>query len=139
MIERGKDHLLFDGDCGVCVYFSEIARKMDARKGFIIEAYQSYPETELMEYGITYGQCAKNLQAITRKGRVYQGAFAVNYFLWRHFPWTLLAVLIYGLPPVLLFEIIGYRLVADNRRRISQWFGLNACLLRDHDRLKHQS
>ncbi len=139
MIERGKDYLLFDGDCGICTYSSEIAKRMDGNKRFIVEPYQAFAETELMKFGITYQQCARNLQAITRQGRVYQGAFAVNYFLWRHFPWPLLVILIYILPVLLLLEVIGYRLVANNRRRISQWLGMNACALRDYDSFKHQS
>lgn len=125
MIEEGKDYLLFDGDCGICTRAAEIARGMGDR--FVIEPYQVIPEIELKIFGITYDKCAKSLQVITRKGRVYSGAFAVNYFLWRHFPWSLLVVLIYALPVLLLIEIIGYRLVAKNRYRLSRWFGLQAC------------
>jgi predicted DCC family thiol-disulfide oxidoreductase YuxK len=125
MIEEGKDYLLFDGDCGICTRSAEIARGMDDR--FIIEPYQVFPEIELKIFGITYAKCAKNLQAITRKGRVYSGAFAVNYFLWQHFPWSLLVVLIYAVPVLLLIEIAGYRLIEKNRYRLSHWFGLKAC------------
>jgi predicted DCC family thiol-disulfide oxidoreductase YuxK len=127
MIEPGKDHMLFDGDCGICTRSGEIARRMDQR--FIIEPYQVHPEDELQKFGITYAKCAKNLQVITGSGRVYAGAFAVNYFLWRQFPWSLLVVLIYAVPVLLLLEVIGYRLVERNRYRLSQWFGLKACLL----------
>jgi predicted DCC family thiol-disulfide oxidoreductase YuxK len=129
MIGKGKDYLLFDGDCGICSYSAEIAKEMDAGRRFIVEPYQFYSESELMNYGIDYDQCSRNLQVITRKGGVYQGAFAVNCFLWHQFPWTLLVLLIYVVPVLLLLEVIGYRLVADNRHRISQWFGLKACLM----------
>jgi predicted DCC family thiol-disulfide oxidoreductase YuxK len=131
MIEPGKDYLLFDGDCGVCTYSSAIAGRMDDDGRFVIKPYQALAETELMKFGVTYEQCSKNVQVITRKGRVYQGAFGVNYFLWRKFPWSLLVFLIYALPVLLLLELIGYRLVAENRHRISQWLGMNACLLKD--------
>ncbi|MBO0720400.1 MAG: DUF393 domain-containing protein [Blastocatellia bacterium] len=125
MIEEGKDYLLFDGDCGICSRSAEIAGSMNRR--FIIEPYQNFPEIELKIFGISYSKCARSVQVITRKGRVYSGAFAVNYFLWQRFPWSLLVFLIYALPVLLLIEIIGYSLVAKNRRRLSRWFGLKAC------------
>ncbi|MCI0336167.1 MAG: DUF393 domain-containing protein [Acidobacteria bacterium] len=130
MIEPGKDYMLFDGDCGICTYSAEIVKKMDEDAQFIVEPYQAFPEDELKKFKITYEKCTKNLQVITSKGRVYAGAFAVNYFLWHQFPWSLLVILIYVLPVLLLFELIGYRLVQRNRYRLSQWFGLKACLLK---------
>ncbi len=129
MIEVGRDYLLFDGDCGICSYSAEICEQMDKRQQFTIRPYQSFSEAELAPYGISYADCNRKLQVITRRGRVYAGAFAVNYFLWRHYPWSLLVVLIYALPVLLLAEVIGYALVARYRRQLSQWFGLKACLL----------
>jgi predicted DCC family thiol-disulfide oxidoreductase YuxK len=130
-IEAGRDYLLFDGDCGVCTWSSEIARRMDRDGQFVIEPYQMFGEEELAKFGITYEQCSRAIQVITRKGRVHQGAFGVNYFLWQQgFPWSLGVMLIYAIPVMLLLEVIGYRLVASNRHRISQWFGMKACLLR---------
>ncbi|MGE0127502.1 MAG: thiol-disulfide oxidoreductase DCC family protein [Blastocatellales bacterium] len=126
-IEAVRDYLLFDGDCGVCAWSAEIAKRMDRQ--FIIEPYQMFDESELMRFGINYEKCSRALQVITRKGRVYAGAFGVNYFLWQRFPWSLLVFLIYAIPALLLFEVIGYRIVANNRHRISQWFGMRACLI----------
>ena len=34
------------------------------------------------------------------------------------------------LPVLLLLELIGYRIVANNRHRLSQWFGMKACLIK---------
>jgi predicted DCC family thiol-disulfide oxidoreductase YuxK len=121
--------LLFDGDCGICSYLAEVGERMDERRQFTIRPYQSFSEAELAQYGISYADCNRKLQAITRRGRVHAGAFAVNYFLWQQFPWSLLVVAIYALPVLLLAEVIGYALVARYRRRLSQWFGLKACLL----------
>lgn len=129
-IEAGRDYLLFDGDCGVCSWSAEIAKRMDRDPGFIIEPYQMFDESELRRFGIDYKKCSRALQVVTRKGRVYAGAFGVNYFLWKRFPWSLAVFLIYAIPPLLLFEVIGYRIVAENRHRISRWFGLQACLIR---------
>jgi predicted DCC family thiol-disulfide oxidoreductase YuxK len=129
LIEAGKDHLLFDGDCGVCTWSAEWVKRMDRDGQFIVEPYQMFAESELMRFGIDYQDCDRALQVITRRGRVHRGAFGVNYFLWRRFPWSLLVVLIYAIPILLVLELIGYRLVANHRHRISQWFGLKACLL----------
>ncbi len=130
-IEAGRDYLLFDGDCGICTYSAEIVKRMDRDKRLIVEPYQIFSEEELMRVGITYEQCSKAIQVITRKGRVYRGAFGLNYFLWQRFPWSLLVILIYAIPILLLLEIIGYRLIAINRHRISQWFGMKACWLKN--------
>ena len=106
---------------------------MDRDHNFIIEPYQVFDESELMRFGIDYEKCSRALQVITRKGRVYAGAFGVNYFLWRRFPWSLAVFLIYAIPVLLLFEVIGYRIVADNRHRISRRFGMKACLIKQSD------
>ena len=130
MIEPGRDYLLFDGDCGICTWSADVVKRMDRARRFIVEPYQMFAEQELGPYGISYEDCNRAIQVITRRGRVYAGAFGVNYFLWQQFPWSLLVILIYAIPVLLLFELIGYRLIANNRHRISQWFGMKACLLK---------
>jgi predicted DCC family thiol-disulfide oxidoreductase YuxK len=130
MIEPGQDYLLFDGDCGICTYSSEVAARIDQAQRFVIKPYQTVPESELQRYGVTYQDCDSKVQVITRQGRVYAGAFAVNYFLWQRPVWRLLVFVIYALPVLLVGEIIGYAIVARNRQRLSRWFGLKACLLR---------
>ncbi|MEK7832851.1 MAG: DCC1-like thiol-disulfide oxidoreductase family protein [Acidobacteriota bacterium] len=130
MIQAGKDHLLFDGDCGICTWFSDLAKRMDGKRQFIVEPYQMFDESELQRFGISYENCAKELKIITRRGRVYGGAFGVNYFLWQKPVFRPLIILIYALPLLLLVEVIGYKLVAVNRHRISEWFGLKACALK---------
>lgn len=129
-IQATQDYLLFDGDCGICTWSSEVAKRMDGGRHFIVEAYQMFDERELMRFGISYEQCTKKLQVVTRRSKVHQGALGVNYFLWKQFPWMLLVVLIYALPILLVLELVGYWLVADNRHRISAWLGLTACKLR---------
>jgi predicted DCC family thiol-disulfide oxidoreductase YuxK len=132
-IEAGHDYMLFDGDCGVCTWSAEIVRRIDHGRGFIVEPYQAFDESELARFGIDYEKCSRAAQVITRKGRVYAGAFGVNYFLWRRFPWSLAVFLVYAIPVLLLLEVIGYRIVAENRHRISRWFGMRACLINQSD------
>lgn len=130
IIQPGRDYLLFDGDCGICSYLSEVAGRMNGGRQFVIRPYQSISEVALGPYGIGYADCEQKLQVITGNGKVHAGAFAVNYFLWQRFPWNLAVMLVYLLPILLVLEIIGYRLVAANRHRISGWFGLKACLIK---------
>ncbi|MBL8206048.1 MAG: DUF393 domain-containing protein [Blastocatellia bacterium] len=131
MIELGRQtYMLFDGDCGICSWSAERVKKLDRRNLFVIQPYQSFPEIELAKFKINYQQCDQKLHLITPRGKVYRGAFGVNYILWQYFPWSLLVLLIYALPPVLLAELIIYAWIARNRHRVSQWFGLKACLLK---------
>ncbi len=128
-IKPGRPHLLFDGDCGICTWSAERMRRMDRTARFVIEPFQRYPEAELAKFGITYARCSKAVQLLTPRGRVWQGAFAVNAFLWGRAPWSLLVALIYAFPPFLLLEIAGYRLIANHRHRLSRWFGMKACMV----------
>ena len=128
MIQAGKDHLLFDGDCGICTWCSELAKRMNSQ--FIVQPYLMFDEAELQQFGIDYESCTKELKVITRRGRVHGGAFGVNYFLWRKPAFKPLVILLYAIPLLLLLEVIGYKIVAINRHRISAWFGLKACALR---------
>jgi predicted DCC family thiol-disulfide oxidoreductase YuxK len=120
-------YLLYDGDCGVCSRLAGLLEKMDASHDFIIKPYRSFTEDELRRHRLSYEKCSKRAYAVGRGGRVYGGAFALNYFFLKRFPWSLLVILIYGLPPLLVAELIGYYLVARNRYRISRWLGLEAC------------
>jgi predicted DCC family thiol-disulfide oxidoreductase YuxK len=121
--------LLFDGDCGVCTRIAETARKLDKQGLFALRSYQSCNEATLAQHGLSYAACSRKLQVITASGRVYGGAFGVNFFCWQYWPWKIFVALIYLLPPLLLCEIAGYALFARYRQQISQWLGLTACAL----------
>jgi predicted DCC family thiol-disulfide oxidoreductase YuxK len=126
------DILLFDGDCGICSKSAEYGAKIAGKRGgaYRVEPFQSIPEEDLRRFGTDYEKCSRKIHSITRDGRVYAGAFSVNHFCWRHFPWTLIPLVIYLLPPLLLIEIGLYAVVARHRHRISAMLGLNACAIR---------
>jgi predicted DCC family thiol-disulfide oxidoreductase YuxK len=127
-MEIGKyNYMLFDGDCGICSSFSEFAKSLDVKKYFLVEPYQKFSEEDLMPLGITHAKCARKIHVIARNGHIYTGAFALNYFFFHYFPWSLPVVCIYLMPILLLFEIIGYAIVAKNRYHLSRWLGLKAC------------
>lgn len=124
--------LLFDGDCGVCSALADMVKNRKVGKHFRVVPSQALGEKRLNAMGLTAEDCSKRVYVVTGSGRKYAGAFAVNYVLLKWFPWSILAVLIYLLPPLLLLEVIAYRLFANNRRTISVWLGLKACSLSSH-------
>lgn len=129
MLELDKrSYMLFDGDCGICTWFADIAMRMDRRRHFYIEPYQRVPEPEIRPFGINHADCGRKLRVISQKGTLRSGAFAVNYFFSHYYPWRLLVALLYLAPPLLLVEMLVYELVARNRRRLSRWMGMKACL-----------
>ena len=130
MIEVGKQiQVLYDGDCGICARGCEILTLIDKRNLFEYTPYQSHAESELNRFGADYEKCNKKIVIITLKGKTFFGAFGLNYLLWQYFPYNLLVFLIYAFPVFLGLELIGYWLVARNRAKISQFFGLRACAL----------
>ena len=87
MIEIGKRaYMLFDGDCGICTWFADLAMRTDVSRCFYVEPYQSVPEPEIQQFGLRHADCARKLRVITRRGTVHSGAFAVNYFFIHYFP-----------------------------------------------------
>jgi len=130
LIEPGTDHMLFDADCGICTWSAAWCRRADSAHRWRIAPYQDVAEEELAKHHVTWAQCARSVHVIGRSGRVHRGAFAVNAFLWQRFPWSLLIAVVYLIPVLLLLEVIGYHIVANNRGRLSKWFGLQACRLR---------
>lgn len=128
--------VLYDGDCGICTWFADFTMRVDVERRFYVEPYQQIPEQHLQDFGISYADCAKRLQVISTRGKVYGGAFAVNYFFLHYFPWSLLVGLIYLLPVLLVLEVVIYALVAKNRGRLSRRLGMKACLARDNPKSK---
>jgi len=128
MIDVGKHaYMLIDGDCGICTHSGKVARRIDNRMKFRIEPYQNFAEDELKKFGLNYAKCAREIQVISRAGRVYSGAFGINYFLYHCVPWRMAVLCLYALPPLLLAEVIGYAVVAKNRHHISRRLGLQSC------------
>jgi len=131
MIDIGKhDYMLFDGECGICTAFSERARRIDHWHRFRLEPYQSFSQAELNMYGLSREKCARKVYVISRRGRLYSGAIAINFFFWHYMPWRLFVLLMYLIPIFLLFEILVYTLVAKHRHRLSAWLGMKACIVR---------
>lgn len=131
MIDLGdRGLLLFDGDCGVCSKLAEWAAERDGGRYFRVEPYFEFSEEQLAPYGLNWADCTRAVQLITSEGKVVEGAFAVNRFLWRLPPFKPLVVILYLLFPLIGIEMLGYAIVARNRHRISAALGMNECKIR---------
>jgi len=122
--------LLFDGDCGICTAFAGWARRLDPAHKFEILPFQNLSDQELQCRGLHHYLCAQRLHVISPQGKIYRGAFALNYWGWQFKRLRPLVAMLYLIPIMLLLEIILYEAVARNRHRISQWCGLRACATR---------
>jgi predicted DCC family thiol-disulfide oxidoreductase YuxK len=129
--EADRHYVLFDGDCGICSYSAQWVMRRDHKARFAVEPYQLSSEEALSAAGLSYEKCARKAWVVSRSGRLYGGAFAINYVLLSFFPWSLLVLLIYACPPFLLIEVIVYYFVAKNRHVLSRWLGLRSCGIRD--------
>lgn len=114
-IERGREYLLWDGDCGFCRRCAQITDRLDERSTFIVAPYQNFLQSELKKVGLNERRCARELQVISASGKTFGGAFAINYFLWRQPRLKFLVVLGLAFPLLFLIEILLYKIVADNR------------------------
>jgi predicted DCC family thiol-disulfide oxidoreductase YuxK len=123
----GRHHLLFDGDCGICTWAAAAFGRMDGPREYVIAPFQDYDDAALATLGVTREQCARAVQVVTPAGRVHRGAFGINYVLWRRMPWTIVVALVYAIPVLLVSELLLYRVVANQRHRLSRWLGLQAC------------
>jgi predicted DCC family thiol-disulfide oxidoreductase YuxK len=129
--------IVFDGECGICTWLAERARRIDRRGRFDIVPYQDLLPETLGRFDITLEDCSRRLYALEpwppdsgRARRVRGGAIAVNVFLWRCFPWSLLVAVVYLVPALLIAEVLLYALVAKHRAWISRRLGLRGCRLR---------
>ena len=125
-----RNAILFDGDCGICTQFAELARKLDSNQQFLIQPYYEFSEAELAQHGLSYDKCVDYLQVIGHDGAIHSGHNAVNYIGLRLFPLSVAFGVLYFFPPLLWLEAIFYAFVAKNRTKISSSFGLNACRIR---------
>ncbi len=89
-------------------------------------AYQDISDEELTALGLSRDEVEKTAVLVSG-GRRFRGAAAANAILWSMPAWRPLVILIHLIPVLLLFEHLGYRLVARHRGRISRALGLACC------------
>ncbi len=122
-------YLLYDGDCGICSKSAEIISKYNTEKVFNILPYQFFDFTI---YPILSNEIAqqtvilidKNLNRhFTQSAAVFQILCNLNGVL------KIIGKLFNNKLFILLCNPL-YKLIAQNRAKISLFFGLNACKVR---------
>jgi predicted DCC family thiol-disulfide oxidoreductase YuxK len=131
MGQKRQRYLIYDGDCGFCDACVRLARAYDRRRLFTLIPFQSLPSKHTLTVsalsGLVAADCVNALQVITANGRIISGARAINHFLWQRWPGKILVGLLVAIPPLLLLEMVLYRLVARYRHRLSNCLGLRVC------------
>lgn len=110
--------LVYDGDCGVCERFADMARRR--ARNITVRDHR------------THGLASIEAVIYLADGREYAGAPAVARLLvdFDGRPWRLVGRII-ALPVMRTIARGVYFVVARNRRRLSRLFGLRACGLPD--------
>ena len=125
---------LYDGDCGLCQAFvSRLARHNAKGAGLAFRASQLLDDLELEAFGIARCSCESEFILVDnlRKTVIARGAEAINQTLIHTgHPLSFIASTIPRVGPLAWIEAYCYRVVARNRRWISQRMGLRACVLR---------
>ena len=121
-IERDREYVLWDGDCGFCRRSAQKMESLDEHRTFIFAPYQSFSPAELGKVGLDFRRCARELQVVTHSGKTFGGAFGINYFLWRQSRWKWVVALGFAFPLLMLLEILAYKIVATNRMVFSRIF-----------------
>jgi predicted DCC family thiol-disulfide oxidoreductase YuxK len=131
IMAKMKPIFLYDGDCGICERFVELAQQVDRRRAFEFLVFQAFPEEKRRRYGLSDEAFQQGMYLVDpRTDRTHQGIFAINRLFYRYWPYRLLVILLYLVPPFLLAEWLVYAWVARNRARISGWLGWKQCPIR---------
>ena len=134
----------YDGDCGMCVAFVRRVARFDRRGRVVWTPYQSLdpspanpanPESvadlntslNAPTPGVTLDDMDRAAYTITPDGAVSEGFYAIRALL-KAIPALAPLGLLMSIPGVSLIGRPVYRLVANNRRRISQ-----SCRIRPKD------
>ena len=107
--------VIFDGECGVCTRTIRKLGEWDRRKALTFRPCQSVPLDGVN--GVTPAQCLRSVWAIAADGTIAEGSDAAALILTglvnNRWPYR-----IARLPVVRQLLQIGYRFIADNRRRL---------------------
>ena len=119
----------YDGDCGLCVAFTRRVSRLDRKGRVQWTPYQSLSNTPspLMGEGwdggetraITLSDMERAAYATTPDGKINEGYHAIRA-LFRAIPILAPLGLLMSIPGASLIGVPLYRLVANNRRKISK-------------------
>lgn len=107
--------LLFDRDCGFCVYCVGWLRRLDRRGRVTATALQQPGAPE--RFGVSRDEALERAWAVDSRGDRYAGAGAVNAAL-SGVVGSRIPLYIYRVPGIRQAQDLAYRMVAANRHRL---------------------
>ncbi|EME22975.1 thiol-disulfide oxidoreductase DCC family protein [Rhodococcus triatomae] len=107
--------LLFDRDCGFCVWCAGWLERLDRRGRVTATPLQKPGAVE--HFGVSMDEALEQAWALDASGRRYAGAGAVNAAL-SGVLGTRIPLWVYGVPGIRQAQDALYRLVARNRHRL---------------------
>lgn len=121
-----SDLLIFDGDCGICTYSSELVQRHSVDSTLEVKPFQILNLSELHPE-LNEERTTKSLFLLTNDGKLYNRSKGVFETMKRmRGIYKTLGYLLSN-PVVVFFANPIYDWVSRNRTKISVRFGLNAC------------
>lgn len=121
-----SDLLIFDGDCGICTFSSELVQRHSADSFLEIKPFQVLKLSELHP-DLNEEKTSKSLFLLTNDGKLYNRSKGVFETMKRMRGFYKPLGYILSNPIVVFIANPIYDWVARNRAKISIKFGLNAC------------
>ena len=122
-----KDILIFDGDCGICIFTAEFIKKRVHKYSLEIKPYQIL-DLKNIHSDLDEDMTSKSVYFYkNNKKQIYSKSKAVFLALKKmNGLYKIMGYLLDNPLFVFIFNPI-YNIVARNRTKISKMFGLNAC------------
>lgn len=121
-----SDLLIFDGDCGICTYASELVQKHTSEDNLEVKPFQILNLSELHP-DLNEDRTSKSLYLLTNEGKLYNRSKGVFETMKRMKGFYKPLGYMLSNPFVVFLANPLYDWVAKNRAKISVRLGLNAC------------
>lgn len=121
-----SDLLIFDGDCGICTYSSEIVQRNTDNSTLEVKPYQILDLPDLHPE-LNEDRTSKSLYLLTTDGKLYNRSKGVFETMKRMRGFYKPLGYILSNPIIVFIANPIYDWMSRNRTKISIRFGLNAC------------
>ncbi len=121
-----SDLLIFDGDCGICTYSSELVLRNSINSILEVKPFQILNLSELHP-DLNEDKTSKSLYLLTNDGKMYNRSKGVFETMKRMKGYYKPLGYILSNPIIVFLANPIYDWVSRNRTKISVRFGLNAC------------
>ena len=117
-----KLDVYYDDDCGVCLWFARLLKRVDARGNITF-----LPNSGELPDRVSDEVAEKTMLVVDAKGNVSKDALAWSHIMLSCGPLLRLFGVLLRVPGITQLARFGYYKFADNRFAISEAFGMGAC------------